>query len=852
MTKTLESIQNFLEYHNVHIKDVKNREFQVLASPEGGEPVDGKRNTWTDGYEEWRHIRVPHKADTDPTYTDRELEWNLSKRALAIGFTGWDWVNKQSLDVGFDIDSLTNHAEGVGLSDEDLAIVREKLRELPYVTIKRSTSGNGLHAVVALEDGVETANHNEHAAVARAIMGVMSTECNFDFTSAVDCCGQVLWCWKSDQAENAFEVIKEAERKFKVSELPANWKANLEVLTRERGKVKLDGVDGEDENIFAQFANGQRRVELSDTHKSHLKTLAGYGSVVTWVADHHLVQGHTAMFKRLHTEQGLKGIFETVSQGNDLSTPNVFAIPAENDSWVVVRFGRSVREKSTWKVNKNGWVTCKLNVDPTFGQAMEHAGGQPLGSDTGYAYPTVTLAMAAMQKFGVETPDTPFPLSERECSVFMDKNNNIIVQADKEKSDKGGPFSGWNTQMKKTKWSRLFRTNLQAEEEKHDLESVAIRASFPGAPPRYLDPESLNPITEVELSGRLQILGVDKKDVIEAKGQFSYLGRDIVTEPWAGKYPRPRAINPYGSKLDYPVTIANGDDYSAYDSILKHHGAGLDPLVKASNMCKEIGISDGKEYLIEWIRTGFRNPSQRSPGLCIYSRHQNNGKSTLQRALSICSDSGCVNAEIVLMEKFNKLICGIPFPYFEDFSTKKLDGARDFFNRLIESPTLTHREHHSDARPIPNFSRPLFSTNKLNYLQLYVGDTRWSCYELPKLETSVPWPTLKKELHQQASAFLHFIFSEPLRDPVDRLSPPPLESELKQRMVRATNPIGEIVDHVICEYIGETKSNEEWFSLMPNGAFSTKAVMGKAFKAKGLKDLEKDGWEVPADYSLGA
>lgn len=34
-------------------------ETQVLVSAGNGEPVAGKRNTWSDGLETWHHIRIP-------------------------------------------------------------------------------------------------------------------------------------------------------------------------------------------------------------------------------------------------------------------------------------------------------------------------------------------------------------------------------------------------------------------------------------------------------------------------------------------------------------------------------------------------------------------------------------------------------------------------------------------------------------------------------------------------------------------------------------------------------------------------------------------------------------------------
>ena len=59
--------------------------------------------------------------------------------------------------------------------------------EIPWVTVRKSTGGNGIHLYVFLPD-VPTANHTEHAALARAVLGQMSALVGFDFKAKVDAC----------------------------------------------------------------------------------------------------------------------------------------------------------------------------------------------------------------------------------------------------------------------------------------------------------------------------------------------------------------------------------------------------------------------------------------------------------------------------------------------------------------------------------------------------------------------------------------------------------------------------------------------------------------------------------------
>ena len=88
---------------------------------------------------------------------------------------------------------------------------------LPYVEVRRSTGGGGIHLYVYFDDaGVPTANHTEHAALARCILGMMSAEVGFDFASAIDACGHVMWIYhRKMTAENrGLEIIKPAAKRL--------------------------------------------------------------------------------------------------------------------------------------------------------------------------------------------------------------------------------------------------------------------------------------------------------------------------------------------------------------------------------------------------------------------------------------------------------------------------------------------------------------------------------------------------------------------------------------------------------------------------------------------------------------
>ena len=208
-------------------------EVQLNVIAADGEPVAGKRSTWSNGSDTWHAVRIPRNAATDPTWEDYRIGYPFDTYAEGIGMTGWDWRARRSAWFGYDFDALTAHAQGVGIEDEQLEKVKQAACALPYVEVRRSTGGKGIHLYVYLDDaGVPTANHTEHAALARCILGMMSAEVGFDFASAIDACGHVIWVWhRKMSAENhGLEIIKPATKRLSEADLPANWRDHIEVV----------------------------------------------------------------------------------------------------------------------------------------------------------------------------------------------------------------------------------------------------------------------------------------------------------------------------------------------------------------------------------------------------------------------------------------------------------------------------------------------------------------------------------------------------------------------------------------------------------------------------------------------
>ena len=196
----------------------------------------GKRGVYSDGVRSWANLRVPKDSNTEPKWDDEtELLYPLDEHADAIGSSGWDWRHQQSLYLGFDFDSVTAHAKGVGVSDADLRAIRDAAP--PWVEIRRSTSGGeGVHFYIRFHEGIPCANHVEHAVLARAVLGMMSSEVGFDFNGKLDCYGAILWVWRRRMGEKGFELLRAATRQLSTYDLPPNLRDHIEVVKGRRSQ----------------------------------------------------------------------------------------------------------------------------------------------------------------------------------------------------------------------------------------------------------------------------------------------------------------------------------------------------------------------------------------------------------------------------------------------------------------------------------------------------------------------------------------------------------------------------------------------------------------------------------------
>lgn len=310
------------------IDNLPNLETQINVGQGVGSKVQDRLSTFTnDEGETWFSFRIPKNPASDEAFfNDFTMPYSLEDHAEAIGSTGWDWKHKQSLWVGFDFDSIVGHAEGVGITDEELIEIRQKCTTLPYVEIRRSTGGTGLHLYVML-DGFSTSNHTEHAAVGSRVLDRISEDVGVDFSKKVDCLGGNLWVWhkRASEANRSFELLSPASRRLTAEDLP-DWRDHLDLVRHKSRRVRLAGLPKEEESIFEQLAHSYQHVPLDDTHNAIRDTLAKVeGCTTMWVQGYYLLQTHTVALAQVHKQLGLKGVFETTSPGTSLAEPNCLA-----------------------------------------------------------------------------------------------------------------------------------------------------------------------------------------------------------------------------------------------------------------------------------------------------------------------------------------------------------------------------------------------------------------------------------------------------------------------------------------------------------------------------------------------
>ncbi len=774
-------------------------EVQVIVGQDGGERINKTYNghTWTgytDGIQTWKPFRIPRNARTEPEYDlSTTMSFDLEKHAEGIGMTGWDWKNRCSKWVAFDFDAMTGHSENhvKRLTNQELQNIKSIVSNVPWVTIRKSTGGQGLHLYVFV-DNVPTANHTEHAALARGIIGKLIAITGYDFESRVDICGSNMWVWHRKMlGTDGLELIKEGEV---LTDIPPNWRDHLCVVSGKRKRSVpgfISDKSSEVEKLYDELSGQRNKVALDEEHKDLIKFLETNGCYWSYNQDDSMLIAHTFDLKQAHSELGMRGVFETIAQGSERGTDkNCFLYPLRNGGWAVRRYSPGVAEAPTWEQDGQGWTRCFLNVEADLKTAARRYGGRE-DTDGSFHFREVSMAAEAMQMLGINVPySRSLSMSQANLKTLKDGKILFSIDFDPDKS-LDSAMDDWL--KKKGRLNKIFKpkiSNQSNEIEVGNFDEI-IRHLVTSNNENYgwtLKDDNgwrREPLEHIKIF--LGTLGLDSKAIATALGSAISKCWTVVNKPFQPEYPGNREWNKDGAQLLFNPTI-NTDNlkYPNWTKVLEHCGQGLNEAISHDAWCKANGILNGADYLKCWIAALVQKPSEPLPYLFFYSYEENTGKSSFHEAISLLmSTNAVVRADYALTNNngFNAEIEHAILCIIEETS---LQQNRTAYNRIkdwVTARTISLHRKGSTPYTITNTTHWVQCSNDPSYCPIFSGDTRITMINVKPFEDVtdiIPKRELLEKLEYEAPDFLAELITLELPKPTSRLSLPIIVTSEKQ------------------------------------------------------------------------
>jgi len=805
-TKT-EAIKRFLA--NQTHKDLAdlynaNMEVQVNVAQDGGERIEAEYkgrqwHGWTDGVQTWKSFRIPHKANSDPEYTDTEMSYDLLKHAEGIGMTGWDWVNKSSCWVAFDFDSIIDH--GDGLTNTELKDIQNTVTDIPWVTVRYSTSGSGLHLYVYL-DNVSTCNHTEHAALARAILGMISAMTGKDLRAKVDVCGGNHWIWHRKMKGNGLQLIKQGSV---LKEIPINWQDHVPVVQGQRNKVLPSFVANSVEQMFEEVTGQHVQIPLDDSHKKLIDFLQDNNHIWWWDPDHHALVTHTYALQLAHDNLNLRGVYKTLSQGNDLQEQNCFGHPLRNGAWVIRRFTPGIGEAETWTQDRNGWTKCFFNKDPDLNIASKAFGGIE-DTDGGFIFKEAEVATQAANLLGVHFELPVWLRSGRETKLKLHKDGRLLVCIKHEAHDvPDDTLNSWL--IKKGYWQKIFNSKSPSKEEVEvgnydDLVRHLITES--GEDCGWVIRADNTWVHEplIHVKNFLQGNGLAHKETVELIGSCISRPWRLVNRPFADEYLSDRRWNRKAARLRYAPAIYNDDlNFETWKLILNHIGKDLDPIIQEHPWAKTNNVLTGADYLICWLASMFKEPLEPLPYLFLWGS-QNAGKSILHEAIELLITGGVMRADAALINQsgFNAEIEKAVLCVIEETDLKRNKTAYNRIKDWVTSRKIAiHKKGQTPYMAI-NTTHFIHASNDLDSCPVFPGDSRITMIHVGDLMNIIPKREIIPRLEKEAPNFLAKLLNLEIPYAQDRLNIPVIETEAKRSVQQSNRTLLEEWLEDFCHY----------------------------------------------------
>lgn len=787
-------------------------ECQVNVAQDNGERVEGdykgrQWHGWTDDSGQvWKSFRIPYNANTVPVYEDRTMSFDLSQHAEGIGLTGWDWQNQLSKWIAFDFDAITGHSDKhtKKLTAEQLHEIKDAAINIPWVTVRFSTSGKGLHLYVMLKP-TNTTNHTEHAALARSILGLMSAYTGFDFKSKVDVCGGNMWVWhRKMQGTNGLQLIKQGDV---LIDVPINWRDHINVITNKRPKPKPQCIEEKDIDVFEEMSSQRSRIPLDEEHRKLISFLVETKAAFWWDQDHHMLVCHTWDLLQAHEALRLRGLFKTFATGKQHGTDhNCFAFPLRRGAWAIRRYTPGIAEDTTWEQDGKGWTRCYYNKEPDLRTAaIGNEGIEDEGNK--FVFRHGGLAEQAALMLGSEL-NIPPGYNGRQTIIKMHKDGRrIVVEFDRQPSDRQDDLKGW-LPVKGDKWRRILTTNVtnNTEPDVENYDDVC----------RHLITEDgtdcgwvihvdgkWNEEPLVHIRTALESLGLKTPEIKVILGNCVMRPWKLVNRPFKPEFPGDRQWNRYAAQFRFiPNLTTDNRQYSTWLHILNHIGADLNRCVQDSVWAQQNGLTSGADYLKCWIASLFQYPEEPLPYLFLYGP-QNSGKSILHEALSLLLTTGYKHAAAALVspQGFNAELENMILCVVEEVDLRKNTQAYNRIKDWVTSLQLLIHKKNLTPYQINNTTHWIQCSNDRSYCPVFTGDTRITMIYVPELEEVIPKRDLIQRLEKEAPDFLAEILTLEIPQSNDRLNLPILATDDKLTATKANQSLLELFIDEQCHYI---------------------------------------------------
>lgn len=781
-------------------------EVQVNVSQGNGERVTGEYQgrSWhgfSDGLETWKSFRIPWNAKTKPEYVDSEIKWNFDKHVESIGMTGWNWVQRKSIYVAYDFDSILNHGKS-GLSTLDLEDIIQKTSEVDYVTLRRSTSGHGVHLYVFLNPNLDivTNNHDEHAALARYILGQLNASTGYDFTSKVDVCGGNMWVWDKRLQINELEGLSLIKKGGTLNEVSDNWVDHLTVINGKKRRINpINKLDINDQPIqsnetlddFEDLCNKYPYIKLDDEHTRLLNYLRERNVQAWYDQDNRVLVTHTTHLKEAYEELDLKGYFNTISSGKDAPNDhNVFCHPMRNGAWYVRRFTKGTKEHDSWDQDAAGWTRCYLNKPLSLKIAARTCGGI---EDTkgGFIFKNGQDAERCAQYLN-STLDLEPRYLHKKITLREHKDGRLMAELPVGEDEDLKDFL-----KVKSNWVKIYDTNLSSDNDQSDFSADDVV--------RHLIDMNNNdagwclfsdgswrfePLTNIRFG--LNAMGFKAKDLNVILGNSVLTCWQIVSKPFEDEYPGNREWNMNSVQLKFTPKKSNSDlKYFTWQKILHHCGDSITPYIEKHPWCKKYGILTGAEYLKCWVASVIKYPYQPLPYLFFYGP-SNSGKSTFHEAIKTLFSTnnakpGVAPADVAIRSRadFNFEIEGAVVCTIEETDLRADKNAYNKIKNWVTSPDLLIHTKNKSPYVAPNTTHWIQCSNEISACPpMFGNDTRITMIYVDSLKEDIPKWQLMGLIDKEAHDFITELHHMELPPPEGRLRIPCIDTEEKQSFQR--------------------------------------------------------------------